>query len=164
MAYGPHTADSRSAIARAYYFLEKAENFTSTQIDDSEAHLEAAVIFGRTALHRLQTKYENRPGWKAWWDSLLADASVDFFRRERNVILKEGPSKFGRNAWAGGIGGAGGIGEGGAGGIGGAPALAKYFYYYDDYQTPATETVRKHLPVIARYVRDAEKKFGQPAS
>src|SRR5215208_1258231 len=112
----------RTATSRAYYFLELAENFRATELNDFEAHIEAAILFGRTAFHRLQTNYRKYPGWQKWWDSLAADASVNFFRKERDIILKEGPSKVGRNVWIG---------------SGGGPPLAKNFYYYEDYQTPA---------------------------
>ncbi len=84
----------RHAISRARFFLESAEECGVDEREAFEAHLEAAIVFGRSALHRLKHQYSKHSDWdEEWWNSLLTDPSVDFFIKERNVILKEGPPK-----------------------------------------------------------------------
>src|SRR5688572_27646057 len=87
--------DFRSAIARSKLFLQLASAVPAGSRTDFEAFLEASIVFGRAAVHRLQSKYHKRAGWDAWWDHLLKEPSVNFFRKERDWILKEGPSKLG---------------------------------------------------------------------
>jgi hypothetical protein len=66
------------------------------QREEFEAFVEAAIIFGRAAVHRFKTKHERHPAWKAWWDSLINDPTMTFFREERNWIFKQGPPKIGQ--------------------------------------------------------------------
>jgi hypothetical protein len=49
------TVESRTALARAHLFLEKAKACRGTEWVDFEAFLEASIVFGRSALHRLQS-------------------------------------------------------------------------------------------------------------
>jgi hypothetical protein len=88
----------KHAISRARFFLQRAEKCSVDEREAFEANLEAAIVFGRTALLRLKTKYGEKPGkhpdWDTWWDPLLTDPSVDFFRKARDFILKEGPPKI----------------------------------------------------------------------
>jgi hypothetical protein len=150
----------RHAISRARFFLELAEGCTVDERDAFEAYLEAAIIFGRTAIHRLIPLYENHPGWKAWFDSLWGDSSIEFFKEYRDDILHERPAKFGQIIAPPTIT---------------PPGQPDYFeddrvtraadlYYISDYggdpTTPATDTVKYHLEVIMGYVETAENKFG----
>jgi len=133
----------RHAVSRAELFVELADQCPFDQNDQHEAFLEAALVFCRTALHRLQTRYEKNPAWKSWWDGLLPNESVGFTRKERDFILKEAPPKIGQIAYAGS-----------------GPTLAKYSYYYEDRHVPAVDTVRRHVAELKRLVLEAEAKFG----
>ena len=132
----------RHAISRARFFLEQAEKCSVTERDAFESYLEAAIIFGRTAIHRLKHEHEKHPEWKPWWNWLLTNPAAEFFRHERNSILKEGPPKVGQIiTWD-------------------AVSRAAELYSFDDPETPATETVRQHLDELAKIVAGAEARFG----
>src|SRR5262245_56415867 len=90
------THDSRSALSRSSLFLAKAEAVTADERVDFEAFLEASIIFGRAAIHRFKSAHDKHPAWKGWWDSLLNEPAVVFFRDERNWILKQGPPRIGQ--------------------------------------------------------------------
>jgi hypothetical protein len=134
----------RHAISRAYFFLERAEECDASAREAFESYLEAAIIFGRTAIHRLKTKYENHPRWEAWFSSLLTDPAITFLRLHRDFILKEGPPMIGQIIKMGGT----------------TPGTrASELYYFEDVSTPATETVRQHLAIVASHVATAESQF-----
>ena len=63
--------DSRSAISRAKFFLAKAQESPLTERQEYEAYLDAAIIFARSALHRVHKQFGSYPWFKAVWDSLL---------------------------------------------------------------------------------------------
>jgi hypothetical protein len=107
-----------------------------------EAYLGTSIVFARSALHRLQTKYGKRPGWTEWWDGLLSNAAVEFFRKHRNTVLKEARLPIGQIVYQGGH----------------AQDLASIFYYFED-GVPATVTVGRHLGTLEGIVRDAIEKF-----
>jgi len=130
----------RHAISRARFFLNLAKQCPVEKRDDFEAYLEASIIFGRTALHRFQSEYDNHPDWQQWWDSIETNPAVNFFRNERNQILKEGPPKVGQI-------------------IGRATTIAAELYYYENPQTPATDTVEKHLKAFEKLLVKAESRF-----
>ena len=77
---------ARHPISRARFFLERAVECSVQQCDEHEAYLEAAIVFGRTALLRLEAEYNKHPDWKVWWAGLLSNTSVNFLRNERNWI------------------------------------------------------------------------------
>jgi len=107
----------------------------------------------RAAPHRLQSTYKRHPSWTTSWDSLCDDPSVEFFRRERDSILKEAPPQIGRKLFMPSIG---------PGGIhidGYSPASADEFYYFDGPETPATVTVRRHFDAYEKVPTDAERRF-----
>ena len=83
------TKNPRHPLARAEFFLALAEKCLTTQLSEFEAYLEASIIFARSAMHRLETEFEKHPEWKAWFKSMDADESVNFFRNQRDFILKE---------------------------------------------------------------------------
>lgn len=131
----------RHAISRARFFLRRAEECSVDKRDEFEAYLEAAIVFGRTAIHRLQTEYKKHPGWKQWFESLRSDPSVNFFREQRDFILKEGPPQVGQI-------------------IGFDPITkAAELYYFDDPAAPASDTVRYHLELLRRRVAIAQEQF-----
>ena len=121
--------------------------------NDFEAFLEASIVFARAALHRFKTKHENHLKWKQWWDSLSTEPSVEFFRCERNFILKEGPPKIGQKISMPFIN------PGGTTKTPCRPAKATDLYFFDDPQVAAADTVRKHLDAFERLLTDAELQF-----
>ena len=133
----------RHPISRARFFLQLAKRCPVEKRDEFEAYLEASIIFGRAALHRFQSEHERQSNWKPWWDGLRSNPAVIFFRNERNRILKEGPPKIGQIIR-----------------VGGPPApMATELYYYEDPQTPATDTVEKHLNAVEALLVEAQSRF-----
>jgi hypothetical protein len=118
-----------------------------------ESYLEAAIIFGRVAIHRLKTaadqKAQSNPSLKnnvkEWWDSLRGHPAIDFFRAERDFISKVGPPKVGQILY---------------GPRGDWPQKAEAYYYFEDPKIPATKTVERHLDSVEKIVADAEGRFG----
>lgn len=133
----------RHAVSRARFFLELAKQCRGDQRDEFEAYLEASIIFARAAIHRLKSACEHHPDWAKWWNSLLSDPAVGFFRNERDWILKNAPPKIGQIVRLGGP----------------PPGRATEFYYYEDPQTPATVTVERHLNALEALVHHAESRF-----
>jgi hypothetical protein len=84
-----------------------------------------------------------KAGIKEWWDSLVDDPAIVFFRDERNFILKTGPPKVGQIARLGGP----------------EPLKAEELYYYEAPVEPATVTVERHLNSVDEIVKDAETRF-----
>jgi hypothetical protein len=82
---------ARTALPKARFFLDRAGRSHPARGSAFEYQLEATIVFARSLLHLLQTEYDKRPGWKPWWDTLAGDPAVEFFRRNRDFILKEGP-------------------------------------------------------------------------
>jgi hypothetical protein len=76
--------------------MDLADQCKPSERDAHEACMEAAIVFCRTAIHRLKTCYERCTGWKSWFESLRNNASVNFIRSERDFILKEAPPKVGQ--------------------------------------------------------------------
>lgn len=145
--------DSRSALSKARFFLEKAASAAPNQRVEFEAYLEAAIVFGRAAVHRFKTLHRGHPDWKSWWDSLLRDETMVFFRDERNWILKEGPPKFGQKIWMPSIG------PGGEHIPAEPVASAAALYYFTDPAIPATTTVERHVLELERLLQEAEARF-----
>lgn len=133
----------RHAISRARFFLDLAKRCSVEERDEFEAYLEASIIFGRTAIHRLQSEYEHHSNWKPWCDRLRSDPAVQFFRNERNWILKQGPPKVGQIIGVGGL----------------SVPMASGLYYYENPQTPATETVEKYLNATVALLIEAQSLF-----
>ena len=78
---------------------------------------------------------------------------MNFFRIERNWILKEASPKIGQKIFLPSVG----LGEALEGTH--APASAAEFYYFEDPHTPATVTVEKHLDALVKTLADAERRF-----
>ncbi len=135
------TAYKRTAFGRAEFFLELAEQCTSVQRDEFEAYLEACIVFARSALLRLKTKYEKHPQWKAWFEQLNENSSVNFFRNERNFVLKESSSKIGQRI-----------------GFKSTETAAAH-YFYDDYSLTAAQEVRQYLEPYKKTLLDGEEQF-----
>jgi hypothetical protein len=104
----------RDAITRAWFYLRLARTCLygtdAAAREPFEAYLEATIIFSRVAVHRLHREALRRakanPHLKAevtaWWDSLLEDPAIHFFRIERDFIAKVGPPKVGQIVKLGG--------------------------------------------------------------
>ncbi|HTS49905.1 MAG TPA: hypothetical protein VMH05_18280 [Bryobacteraceae bacterium] len=66
---------------------------------------------------------------------------MQFFRVQRDYILKEGPPKVGQI-------------------ISFNPTkMASELYYFESADIPATDTVRRHLQALAAFVKEARAKF-----
>lgn len=145
----PPTRRSRDAIARAWYFLEKAEACPGDAQVDFEAFLEASIVFARAAVHRFRARHRKHPDFQPWWDWLRTDASADFFRKERDWLLKEAPPKIGQVVF---------LGTASGDSPPYAPAHA-FEHYYFETAVPATDTVRRHLAALEATLDQAEKRF-----
>ena len=128
---------------RARLFVDLADKCGPKEQELCEAFMEAAIVFARTAVHRLKTECEKSKGWKSWFDDLREEPAVQFFRIQRDFILKEGPPRVGQVVR-----------------IGGSVDRAAEHYYYDDPSTPATTTIRRHLEALERVVAEGESRFG----
>jgi hypothetical protein len=149
------THESRSAISRARFFLEKAKMCPVDARVEFEAFLEATIVFARAALHRSQSQHKKHVPWKEWWNGLRGVAAVEFFRTERDWILKEAPPKIGQRIFAASVGST----EPSY-----SPAVASELYYFDDPGTPAAMTVERHLGDLEKRLADTERLFlGKPA-
>jgi hypothetical protein len=118
-----------------------------------EAFLEASIVFARSAVHRFKSKHGKHAGWKQWWDGLLNDPAVNFFRTERDWILKQASPRIGQRVFAPFIG------PGGAQASAHEPTSASEFYYFENPDTPATDTIDRHLSRLAALLDDAERLF-----
>ena len=134
----------RHPLQRARFFLQKAEQCDASQLDAFEAYLDAAIVFGRSAMQWLQPKYKGNSEWKKWFNSLKNDPSIKFFKDYRDVLLHKHTPKYHQ------IINMGGSAQG---------TRATELYYFEDPGTPATETVRGHLENIAERVAYAEDQF-----
>lgn len=144
------THESRHALSRAQFFVEKAKECPGDARIDFEAYIEAAIVFARAAMHRLQTEYKRHPDWKNWWASLCEIPAVEFFRVERDWILKEAPTKISQKVFLASTDSIQPMYT---------PAYAREFYYFEDPDTPATDTVEKHLMALKKYLTEAERRF-----
>jgi hypothetical protein len=146
----------RDAITRARFFLEQARSCRYS--DDMawqepfEAYLEAAIVFSRAAVHRLQKSAERRvkgnpslrAEWREYWDAMLEDPAIRFFRIQRDFIVKEGPPKVGQIIRLGDP----------------APQKMEELYNYESPDVPATDTIEHHLNSVETIVIAAEERFG----
>ena len=144
----------RDAISRARFFLAKAVACPAEERGDCEAFMEAAIVFARAAMHRFQKEHQHHNGWQAWWDSLLGNPAVDFFRKERNLILKEAPPKLGQKLSMPFIG------PGGKSQPAPVAQLACEFYYFEDPAMLATDTIATHLDALEALLMEAKQRFG----
>ena len=117
---------------------------------DFEAFLEASIVFARSAVHRLKTKHEKHPNWKAVWQSWKVEPAVQFFREERDWILKTASAKIGQKIFAGTVGGSQPVRT---------PSFAGEFYFYHDPKIPATATVEQNLAKLVGLLTEAEEMF-----
>lgn len=146
------TAESRTALFRSRLFLKLAQECDPHHRIEYEAFVEAAIVFARAALHRLQAKHRLHPSWRIWWSSLLQNASVAFFREQRDWLLKEAPPKIGQKAMVGVSGGT-------RNGI--TVSRADEFYFFESPAISATSTLARHLNEVERLLREADAVFSE---
>ena len=144
------THESRSAIARSHLFLRLAVECPADKRIEFEAFLEAAIIFARAALHRFKADNSNHPQWKYWWASLRGNPSFEFFRTERDWLLKEASPKIGQRAFAKSVG---------SSSTGYVPSKAGEFYFFESPDVPATDTVARHLQEVNQVLECAKATF-----
>lgn len=130
----------RHAISRSLFFLALAEGCSVNDREHFEAFLEASIVFGRAAMHRVASRMGKASGGK-WLKSFAGNDPVEFFRKHRDFTMKEGPPKVGQIITFNPI------------------SRAADLYYFENSSVPATDTVRRHLQALATLVRDAETKF-----
>lgn len=150
------TVDSRSALGRAKFFLTKAKECPADSRVEFEAYIEASIVFGRSAIHRVKSEYEKEAGFKKWWDSLLDEPSILFFRNERNWILKIGPSQLGQKLVMPLIKLNVDVGQTMEGDTTDktdeAISYASDLYYFDDPSIPATQTVEDYVHQLEKHI------------
>ncbi|WP_157772256.1 hypothetical protein [Zobellella denitrificans] len=132
---------TRTALARAEFFLSLAEQCTPKQRAEFEAFIEASIIFARATLHHLQNNYKRHTSWKEWFESIKGDPAVEFFRQHRNVVLKESSPKAGQIISLNSI------------------ETAAVLYYFEDPTIPATVTIRRHLESYTKILQKGEENF-----
>ena len=130
----------RHAISRADFFLRLASECNASQRDEFEAYLEAAVVFGRTAIHRLKHEYEQHSAWAPWFTALKGNPSIEFFREHRDFTLKEASPKVGQRIEFHPV-----------------PNAAD-LYFFEPNESPIT-TVRGHLNATAKLIKKASLLF-----
>lgn len=153
------TAESRQPLSRSRFFLHLAKSCRSEERVEFEAFLEASIIFARSAVHRFKSRHQRNPRWQAVWDSWAKDPSVQFFRKERDHILKEAPPKLGQMLFVG-------TARAGAATPCTAepphePRSAAEFYHYEAPGTPASVTVEKHLDALCALLTEARSILSQ---
>ncbi len=139
--------DSRRAVSRARFFLEKAKRCSVDETEDFEAYLEAAIIFARSSVHRMRLNHENDHRMQDWWESLRGNPDIEFFRTERDWILKHAAPKIGQKVFPASVG---------SKDASDSPTCATEMYYFGDPRIPATDTVETHLAAIEQHLKNAE--------
>jgi len=144
------TPESRHAVSRARFFLDKAKGCPPDSRIDFEAFLEACIVFARAAVHRTKSKHQGHPNWNSVWSHWRQQPAIQFFRQERDWILKEAPPKLGQKIFPPSIGSS----EPTA-----VPCSASGFYFYDDPNVPAAVTVEGHLASLEALLATAEQQL-----
>jgi hypothetical protein len=92
----PSPTSPRTPLSRAREFLTRAERLTGNDRREFDDDIQAAIVFGRSVYHYLDSLAEAAnagPGYRAWFrarkKAMVSDAVLEFFRRERDVMLKE---------------------------------------------------------------------------
>jgi hypothetical protein len=143
----------RHALSRARFFLSLAEQCSPSERKEFEAFIEASIIFARTALHRFKHKHSRNPAWNSWFESLNQDPAVNFFRLQRDFILKDGPPKIGQVINFNPV----------------QKVAELYFFETSEppdekgniINIPATETIKEHLTSLTETIVQAELLFNQ---
>jgi hypothetical protein len=94
---GRRTGAARATLERAKFFFRHAA-ISSDDANGFEHHLNACIVFGRSVTFTLQAEFAGRPGFDAWYaehaEGFREDPLCRFLLKERNFILKEGPTRI----------------------------------------------------------------------
>jgi hypothetical protein len=140
---------NREAISRARFFLALAAECSIDRRSEFEAFADAAILFARSAILRIEKEHKSHPEFKSWWCDLLSNSQLEYLRKERNLLTHESPSRLGQV-----IGG------------GAKMASAMYFYELDLHgnRIDAIETLSNWIMETEKVVDHASKKFSSGAS
>ena len=92
----PSATSPRNPLTRARFLLAQAEALSGTEQETFDTYLQAAIVFGRSIYHHLQT-VAAVPGadaaYRKWFTAksaeMKADAVLEYFRESRDLLLKE---------------------------------------------------------------------------
>ena len=92
----PSPTSPRNPLTRARFFLAQAEALPGTEQETFDTYLQAAIVFGRSIYHHLQT-VATAPGadakYRQWFMAksaeMKADPVLEYFRESRDLLLKE---------------------------------------------------------------------------
>ena len=92
----PSPTSPRNPLTRARFFLAQAEALPGTEQETFDTYLQAAIVFGRSIYHHLQT-VATAPGadakYRQWFVAksaeMKADPVLEYFRESRDLLLKE---------------------------------------------------------------------------
>jgi hypothetical protein len=152
MTHAGPTATSRGAFSRAQLFLSEAKSCIASDRVRFEAFLDASIVFGRAAIHRMRDRLKRAGKGTTWWDSILEDEAVRFFRTHRDVILHERPLAVGQKIFVGSIESEEPTD---------APQIADEFYFFDDPSESATATVARRLMRLQELLSEAERELSE---
>jgi hypothetical protein len=89
------TSVARSTIAKAVFFLDRAEESGANERVAFCNYLEVAIVLTRSVTFHLQKEFANRPEFDNWYKdhqkSLSQNQLCRFLLNQRNYLLKEGP-------------------------------------------------------------------------
>jgi len=89
------TSVARSTIAKARFFLDRADEAGANERVAFCNCLEAAIVFARSVTFHLQKEFANHLGFDTWYavhqKSLTQNRLGRFLLEQRNYLLKEGP-------------------------------------------------------------------------
>jgi hypothetical protein len=86
---------ARTTIAKARFFLDRADEAGPNGREAFCNYLEASIVFARSVTLHLQKECANRPGFAEWYAAqqklLGQNRLARFLLEQRNYVLKEGP-------------------------------------------------------------------------
>lgn len=89
------TSVARSTIAKARFFLDRADEAGGEDRFAFGNFLEAAIVFARSVTFHLQKEFAHQPEFKTWYEehqkSLGQNKLARFLLEQRNYLLKQGP-------------------------------------------------------------------------
>ena len=84
----------RNPLTRARFFLAQAAALPGTEREAFDNHLQAAIVFGRSVYHYLQSLAESKgvdPAYRQWFTAkkaaMTADPVLEYFRTSRDLLL-----------------------------------------------------------------------------
>jgi hypothetical protein len=91
----PSPTSPRNPLTRARFLLAQAEALPGTEQETFDTYIQAAIVFGRSIYHHLQT-VATAPGadakYRQWFVAksaeMKADPVLEYFRESRDLLLK----------------------------------------------------------------------------